>query len=313
MIIPNRLPLAILLCAALCSAERTRANEDVIQITTNGIDLVSYQAAPMSSPKGGDRFKGSDFIHPLKTPSGFVVTDHQSADHPHHFGLWWPWKYIVTEGRKVLCWDLQKGDGIIEAQGGERTARGFSARSIYIDRKAEGGPETLINETLNASLSPIVDRPAHGYFLDLEIVHEVAGDTPLEILKYLYSGFALRGTPEWHAGNSTVLTSEGKDYNTSNFTRARWVRVEGAAGDGSVAGIIMMSHPDNHAHPEKLRTWNQRLHHGAIFINFNSVQDASWTFQPGIKYSRRYRLFVYDGTVATVEAEALWKDYSERR
>ncbi len=302
----------VCLTLAMLASSFAMASEN-LQITVEGEDLLTYQAAPMRAPKGGDRFKGSNFIHPLKTPSGFVVTDHQPADHPHHFGLWWPWKYVVTEGRKVLCWELQKGHGIIEARGAERTKQGFSSTSVYIDRKAKGGPETLINETLNATVGQIVDQPAHGYLLDLEIVHEVAGTSPLEILKYRYSGFALRGTPKWHAKNSTVLTSEGKDYRTSNGTPARWVRVEGDAAEGATAGIIMMSHPDNHAHPEKLRTWNPKTHRGAIFINFNSVQDQSWTFQPGCKYTRNYRLFVYDGKVSVEEAEALWKDYSEIR
>ncbi|MBT3193408.1 MAG: PmoA family protein [Verrucomicrobia bacterium] len=306
----NKTARTILLAASLCTTVLAQSDTDVLQLTIDGQDLVSYQAAPMSSPKGGARFKGSNFIHPLKTPSGFVVTDHQPTDHPHHFGLWWPWKYVVTEGRKVLCWELQKGDGIIEAQGGKQTNRGFTAKSIYIDRKASGGPTPLINELLNVTNSAIVDQPARGYFLDLDIAHEVAGRSPLEILKYRYSGFALRGTPKWHARNSTVLTSGGRDYTASNFTRARWVRVEGDAANGLTAGLIMMSHPGNHAHPERLRTWDPKTHHGAIFINFNPVQDQSWTFQPGKAYTRNYRLFVYDGKVSAEQAEALWKDYA---
>jgi hypothetical protein len=302
---------ALLLAIAACSAVHAESKEDVLQITVDHRALVSYQSAPMASPKGGAAFKGSNFIHPLKTPSGFVVTDLQPDDHLHHFGLWWPWKYVVTQGRKVLCWELQRGDGIIEAQTSERTDSGFTAKSIYVDRKAPGGPATLINETLGVGISSIVDKPARGYCLDLAITHEVTGNSPLEILKYRYSGFALRGTPAWHADNSTVLTSEGNDYTASNTTRARWVRIEGDANKGHTAGVIMMSHPGNHAHPEKLRTWDPKTHKGAIFINFNPVQDASWTFQPDKTYTRRYRLFVYDGKVSTEQAETLWKNYQE--
>ena len=311
MIPARKIALTILITVVACTKTYASAGKEVLQLTIDGQNMGSYQAAPMRAPKGGKRFKGSNFIHPLKTPSGFVVTDSQPDDHPHHFGLWWPWKYVVTNGRKVLCWELQKGDGIIEAQGGEQTDQGFTAKSIYIDRKAPGGPGTLIHETLNVAASTSRNRPARGYLLELEIVHEVAGDAPLEVLKYRYSGFALRGTPQWHAGNSTVLTSAGKDYTASNFTRARWVRVEGDAASGQTAGVIMMSHPDNHAHPEKLRTWDPKTHHGAIFINFNTVQDQSLTFQPGCEYIRRYRLFVYDGKVSVEEAEGLWKDYTE--
>lgn len=52
---------------------------------------------------------------------------------------------------------------------------------------------------------------------------------------------------------------------------------------------------------------------GAIFINFNSAQEESWTFLPGRKYTRRYRLFIYDGTVSAKQAETLWNVYMEMK
>jgi hypothetical protein len=299
--------LSGLICFA---AANCAADENILQIKVDGKDLIGYQAKPMSDPKGGDKFKGSNFIHPLRTPSGFVVTDVQPSDHLHHFGLWWPWKYIETEGRKVLCWELQKGDGIIEAQESKVTPEGFTAKSIYIDRKAKDGPRTLINETINAKVSKIIDQPARGYNLDIEIIHEAAINKPVTVVKYRYSGFALRGTPAWNKDNSTVLTNEGKNYDASNFTRAKWVQVEGNAEEGHKAGLLLMSRPDNQDHPELLRTWNSGTHNGAIFINFNTVQKESWVFEPGKKYTRNFRVFVYDGTLSAEKAEGLWQRYS---
>ncbi len=299
-----------LLLFILLIGSQARANE-TLSVKVDGKELISYQAKPMSEPNGGDKFKGSNFFHPIKTPSGFAVTDLQPKDHLHHFGLWWPWKYVATEGRKVLCWELQKGDGIIEAKESKLTKDGFTAKSVYIDRKAPDGPKILINETLNATVSKIIDKPANGYFLDLEIIHEVVGDKPLEVTKHRYSGFCLRGTHAWNNDNSTVLTSEGKDYTKSNFTKAKWVRVEGATENDNTGGVVMMSRPDNHAHPEKLRTWDPKTHNGAIFVNFNPVKDKSLTIQPKKKHIRHYRLFIYDGKISSEQAEKLWKDYSE--
>lgn len=302
--------LTVAFCSASLSAPLTSNAEETLAIAVDDQDLIQYQSRPMSAPKGGDTFKGSNFIHPLKTPSGFTVTDLQPGDHLHHFGLWWPWKFIETEGRKVLCWELQKGDGIIEAQESRTSPDGFSARSVYIDRKAPGGPDILLNETLNAKVSGMVDQPARGYSLDLEIIHEVVGDLPLTVSKYRYSGFCMRGTPAWNKDNSTVLTSEGKDYSQSNFTRAKWVRIEGQTSDAATGGVLMMSHPDNHSHPEKLRTWDPKTHNGAIFVNFNTVQDTSWVFEPGKPYTRQFGLFVYDGAISAEQAEKRWVDYA---
>ena len=287
-------------------------DSELLKVKVDGADLVCYQAKPMSKPKGGqDQFPGSNFIHPLKTPSGFVVTDLQPGDHLHHFGLWWPWKYIETEGRKVLCWELQKGDGLIQAKESKLTEDGFTAKSVYIDRKAKGGAKVLLHETLNVKVSKIIDKPARGYILDLEIVHEVAGDKPITVSKYRYSGFSFRGTPAWDAKTSSVLTSEGKDYDAANFTRSKWVRVEGQAGEGKTAGVLLMSRSDNQDHPEKLRTWNKKTHHGSIFVNFNTVQEKSWVFEPGKKYPRNFRVFVYDGKVTAEQAEGMWKAYAK--
>jgi len=284
-------------------------DSEVLKVKVGDKELINYQAKPMTKPKGGvEKFPGSNFIHPLKTPAGFVVTDMQPGDHLHHFGLWWPWKYIETEGRKVLCWELQKGDGIIKAQEGKCTDDGFTAKSIYVDRK--GGNKTLLNETLNVKITK-VDKPADGYFMDMEIINEVAVDKPITVTKYRYSGFSLRGTHNWNKDNSKVLTSEGKDYSASNFTRAKWIYVQGAAGKDKTAGVLMMSRPDNQDHPEQLRTWNPKTHNGAIFINFNTVQKKSWVLQPGKKYARNFRVFVYDGKITAEQAEAMWKDYAK--
>ena len=50
---------------------------ETMSIQIDGNDLVTYQAFPMSNPLGGEKFKGSNFIHPLKTPSGFTLTNSQ--------------------------------------------------------------------------------------------------------------------------------------------------------------------------------------------------------------------------------------------
>ena len=285
--------------------------DDVLPVNVEGKALIGYQAKPLSNPAGGEQFKGSDFIHPLKTPSGFTVTCIQPDDHRHHFGVWWPWKYVEVEGRKILCWELQGGEGLIQAQESKVTENGFTATSIYIDRKAPGGPKTLINETVNATVSKITQTPAVGYFLDLEIIQEVAFTSAVTVTKYSYSGFSFRGAISWNKDNSTILTSAGTERSNSDGTAAKWVRIEGKTGEGDkTAGVVMMSRADNREHPEKLRTWNEKTLNGRVFVNFNPVREKDWIMEPGKKYTRNYRLFVYDGSVSEKQAEDLWKEYS---
>ena len=301
----NRIIILLLSLASVCLAETT----EQVAMGTGGKELVFYQAKPMGSPVGGEEFKGSNFIHPLKTPSGFVVTDLQPGDHKHHFGLWWPWKHVQTGERKVLCWELQKGDGLIQAQSHESGPGWLTAKSDYIDRKAPGAAAVLLRETTKIKVSEVIESTVRGYFLDLEIIHRTAGDQPITVTPYRYSGFAYRGTPFWKNENSTVLTSEGMNRDKSNFTRARWVRVQGDTDQGGKAGVLLMSRPDNRDHPENLRTWS-RGHEGAVFINFNTVMKKAWVFEPVKSYKRNYRLFVYDGSLSGDDAEVLWKGYA---
>jgi len=184
-------------------------------------------------------------------------------------------------------------------------------KSVYIDRKAEGGPAVRLLETTTLKVSDIVDQPARGYYLDITIAHEVAGDKPITVEQFRYSGFGYRGAEIWNKFNSTVLTSRGLERHSSNASPAHWVRVQGTNGLGGSAGLLMMGHPDNRAHPEKLRTWDDRFYNGAVFINFNPVMDEPWVFESGQTYTRSYRLFVYDGELSKEAAEAIWKAYSE--
>lgn len=278
-------------------------------VSVDKAGLVQYQASPMQEPAGGDAFKGSNFIHPLKTPSGFVVTDFQPEDHLHHFGLWWPWKHIEVNGRQILCWELQQGDGIIEAKGHKVIKNGIEAVSHYIDRKAEGAPVVHLLETTRITTSPVRKAPAKGYFLNIQINERAAGEDTVTVTPYRYSGFSIRCTPFWKNENSSLLTSEGKSQVGSNFTEARWVRIEGETNKGASAGVLIMSHPSNRSHPEMLRTW-ENSHGGVHFVNFNPVQEKPWVFEPGSNYQRKYRLFVYDGTITPDQAEDLWQRYS---
>lgn len=292
-------------CTVSCCAE-----EGMVFISIAGRDLVGYQLRPMLAPKGGDRFKGSNFIHPLKTPSGFTVTALQPADHLHHFGLWWPWKKIKVDGREIICWELQKGEGLIQCREAAMQQNGFVARSDYIDRTAPGGPLVVLKEKATVQTKEFSRDGADGYMLDIELVHRCATEHPIEIVKYRYSGFAIRATADWNRDNSSILTSEGKGRYEANFTRAAWLRAEGRSTGAGTAGILMMSHLSNHSHPEHLRTWDKQ-HNGAVFVNFNPVQKASWQFQPGRDYVRRYRVFVYDGTVTAEQAGQLWDAYTQ--
>lgn len=298
------------MCLSLGIFASVEAAEGLVPLSVDGEPLAYYQSQPLTDPVGGAAYKGSNFIHPLKTPSGFVVSRIQPDDHLHHFGLWWPWKYIEMDGRSILFWELQREDGIIEAVGSEPIEGGIEAKSVYLDRKNPGGATVILEETSRIKTSGILTTPARGYNLDVEISHRTVGDRTLTVTPYRYSGFSFRGTENWHMRNSTILTSAGEERATANFSYAKWVLVQGKQAGGSAAGVLLMSNPRNPTHPEKLRTWADSSD-GAAFINFNTVGDDEWVFEPDKDYVRNFRVYVFDGEISAEQAETVWQTYSD--
>lgn len=307
----NRTIHQLTLIAAIAAFSFTPAfTSEPLTLHSSGLEVLRYQAAPLANPVGNekfpaDKFQASHFIHPLKTPSGFVITEIQPEDHLHHFGVWWPWKMIQNGDRALITWELQREEGFVRSTGAKKAGNRIIAEAEHVDLLADDGPEVLLHETATITVSDTIDHPAKGYYVDISIEQTPAVDRNVIVTQYRYSGFTVRGTLFWDAENSSLLTSHDMDSENGNGTRARWVRFQGAKPAGGSAGFVMMSHPGNHNHPEQIRIWDN----GQPFINFNPVMSESWVLRPGNRYTRNYRLFVYDGEVSAGEADNLWEVY----
>ena len=211
----------------------------------------------LSAPKGGEKFAGSAFLHPLRTPSGFEWTTIQPADHMHHFGLWWPWKYIEVDGAKYNCWEIQEGQGAHVA----RSVKPISNNSGKLEweflnetvvKKPQSAPLTVIRESAQVGLF----QDGDAQVIDISLRQKATG-SPVTILNYRYSGFSWRGPASWNKDNSTMITSGGKGRDDANGTPARWVVVSGPTPEGS-ASVLMMSAAETAGTPEQLRVWDSK-------------------------------------------------------
>lgn len=270
--------------------------------------MLAWQKAPLAQPVGGEKFAGCAFLHPLRTPSGFEWTAIQPDDHKHHFGLWWPWKYIEANGEKYNCWEIQEGQGAHVA----RSAKLLSDMPEWeflnetVVKKPGTPPLTVIRETARVGLSIHGDAEV----LDISIAQKAAG-SPVTIVEYRYSGFSWRGPVSWNKDNSTMTTSEGKGRDNANGTPARWVVVSGPTPHGS-ASVLMMSAAVNLAGtPEKLRVWDSKNGNGMPFVNFNPVMEKPLPLDdahPAVS-NRKYRVIAADHVIEAAAAEAEWKKW----
>lgn len=278
-----------------------------IEAKLDGKAVFAWQAQPLAKPAGGEKFKGSAFLHPLRTPSGFEWTAIQPADHLHHFGLWWPWKYIEVDGAKYNIWEIQEGQG------------GNFARSVKTLPSAADKPQwEFINETVikkpgAAPLTAIQESAQVGLtvtgdsqILDISIRQKAAA-SPVKIVEYRYSGFSWRGPLSWNKDNSTMTTSEGKGRDNANGTPARWVVVSGPAPNGS-ASVLMMTAAET---PGKVRVWDSKAQGGNPFVNFNPVMEKPLPLDeahPAVS-NRKYRVIAADRVIDAAAAESAWKKW----
>jgi Methane oxygenase PmoA len=274
-------------------------------------NALSWRVTPLPSPAGGEKFAGSAFFPSLRTPSGFELNCIQPKDHLHHFGLWWPWKFIETGGTRHNTWELQEGQGAHQAKSAKLISSDagtlrWEMKNQFIAKSADVSSRAAIDETATITLSRVAD----SHVLDIEI-QQAPVSAPVSISSYRYSGFSWRGTSAWNKDNSTLLTSGGKGRDNANGTPARWLLVSGTTPNGKATMLIMSAAADIAGSEEKVRVWDSRAENGAPFANFNPVMDKPMTLDSNHKAvsHRKYRIVAADRAMDATEAEAAWKDW----
>jgi hypothetical protein len=287
------------------------ADQARIEFPEEKAPVFGWQKSLMAEPKGGEKFATSAFVHPLTTPGGFVVTDLQPADHMHHLGIWWPWKFVEVDGKKFNIWEIQEGQGAHVARGvklisssPERAEWEFQNETIIKPKDKE--PKGVIRETARVT----VVRREDATVLDITL-RQQAVDAAVNIMPHRYSGFSWRGTHDWNKDNSIMISSGGKGRDDANGTPARWLAVSGPA-PGGMASVLILSAAEKLAGTlENLRVWDSKNHNGAPFVNFNPVMQKPLPLDeahPAVSH-RAYRIIAADRAMDAATAEAEWKKW----
>jgi hypothetical protein len=298
-----------MMAAAMTGAAMAADDSTRIEVKSGDAVTFAWQAKPLSEPKGGEKFAGSAFLHSLRTPSGFEWTTIQPADHLHHFGLWWPWKFIEVDGAKFNCWEIQEGQGGHVARSVNPLSNGkqeWEFLNETVIKKPDAAPLAVIKEIAQVS----VEVKGDAQVIDISLRQKAAGSA-VTIVNYRYSGFSWRGPASWDKDNSTMTTSEGKGRDDANGNPARWVMVSGPTPNGSASVLIMSAAAELADTPERLRVWDSKAHNGAPFLNFNPVMKTALPLDdahPAVSH-RKYRVIAADRVIDATAAEAEWRKW----
>lgn len=285
-------------------------------VKSNGKNILQYNFKNALLPAGvSDIYNRAGYIHPLWSPKGEVLTRIQPPDHYHHVGIWNPWTHTEYKGKVIDFWNLNKGEGTVRPSSIISTTSndlfgGFKVLHDHIDLNGmtPEGMEVALKEEWNVRVWNIADD---AWLIDFASTMNCATDSAFTITEYRYQGFGFRATEKWDDKTANLLTSEGKDKEDGNSTRARWCDVNGVSDFGT-SGVLFITHPSNYNYPEPIRIWPVGANKGKenVFFNFNPSMDRNWVLEPGNDYQLKYRMFVYDGKIDKSKAEQLWQDFA---
>src|SRR5262245_28601947 len=252
-----------------------RADEDVITLSSGDKPIVIYRRRHVVPPADLDpKYGRSGHLHPVYTPGGRIVTDEFPPDHAHQSGIFLAYTLTEFEGRKPDFWNLAGGTGrvrfgrLLETFSGPVFA-GFRAEHEHVDLTVPDG-KVALREEFDVRVWN-TGGPGAGYWLvDLHSTQRTTGESPLKLPMYHYGGAAVRGARSWGGDAARFVTSEGKGRIDGNHARSRWVDLSGPV-DGGVAGIAMMTHPDNFRFPEPVR-----LHPTMPYFVYTPSQLGDW-------------------------------------
>lgn len=276
-------------------------------------EIARYQAepGPLPRPDIDKAYRRGGYLHPLRTPSGAIVTDDYPVNHTHHHGIWMPWTKVVFQGRATDFWNMGQKKGRVEFDGIDSIAfhegvATLTTRHRFVDLTS-GSPVTALHETWQVTVRAFGgSAPRHQ--IDLVSTQTCATSDSVELPEYHYGGLGFRGLAAWDGReNCRFLTSEGiTDRIQGNESRGKWCWIGGSVpASGATAGVTMLCHADNFRFPQPMR-----LHPKEPFFCYAPQQLGPMAIRPGESYVSRYRIVITDGEVRAPQAEAWWTDFS---
>ena len=288
------------------------SKEGAFSFTKLKSPILTYQSKETALPRGNIKpeYKRGGYIHPVTTPSGVPLTDDYPRNHVHHHGIWAAWTKTEFDGRKPDFWNMGNKSGTVKPTSLDTTwtgavFSGLKSRHAYIDLSS-ASPVTVLDESWEIRVYNVpLTKPRPYYIFDLFVVQKTTTDKPLHLPKYRYGGVGFRGHWDWNgAKNTFFLTSEGKNRSNGHATTAKWCHISGYVDD-SLAGLAILSHPDNFRHPESMR-----IHPTEPFFNWAPSQQGDWSISPDAPFIATYRFVVMDGAPDAELFDRLWQDFA---
>ncbi len=288
--------LACLLVSGGCASHPgvdVRRTESTLELGVPEGAVATYVLRPPAD--SGLPLEAAGYFHPLRSPSGDVVTDFVPSDHRHHRGLFLAW--VEMHGAK---------DADFWGWGQHAPIRG---RRI-VNRDATATPDGFVSHNdwmaddavvLRETLTTRVSRQEGLNVLDLE--YRFVPESDLTLSRWAFSGFCLRVRKDGDLRISdrkgvVGLPNPSHVEPSSDWPDAPWYAAEQTLSNGHQIGAVVFNHPGN---PPTL--WHN--HRDVRMINPCIVAPSSVRLAAGRPLTLRYRVATFDGPLPKAAVERL--------
>jgi hypothetical protein len=229
------------------------------------------------------------FLHPLRTPSGLVLTRDAPPDHPWHHGLWFTVKFVNGENfwEEYDQYGVLRHDGppAVDVDGGAVKVVG-KVQWIRPDRET-----VVIDEDRTLTHRALAND---SYAVDLDTTLTPRVDVVLDRTPFTtwggYGGLTLRGSEQW--SGTRLLLAEGGSHQQVHGIPARWCDLSNAGG-----GVAFFDHPTNPRHPVPWYGSTRAESYGdgwANFVNAAFLWGGAMALAAEEPLRLRHRVLVHD-------------------
>ncbi|MFK5922091.1 MAG: PmoA family protein [Verrucomicrobiota bacterium] len=303
-----------MLCLSLVATQRGAAdggvtvkqNEEGFAISEEGRPVLFYQIKAKSQE---EKFKRANYVHPLYSLGGEVLTEDFPKDHLHHRGVFWAWHTLTVGGEYAgdnwVCddfeWDLQEAKVVK----GKANVGGVETRWLWKSPKvvdAKGEMKAMVEEITTVRVGT---RRDHYRLVDFEIrlkalLDEVRMAGSLD--EKGYGGFSVR----MHRPKDMVFTGDIGVVKPQRLAveGGEWMDMSGSLTSEGKSGLTILCHPSLPIFPQK---WLLRM---------GAQQNPRWPgnkpvlLPKGEEVILRYRLVIHDDQLKAEDISRLQDEYA---
>ncbi|MEX2234790.1 MAG: DUF6807 family protein [Cyclobacteriaceae bacterium] len=277
---------------------------DGIEISEGSSKILFYQVHPKSE---NGKYERTNYVHPLYSLSGNIITEDFPEDHPHHHGIFWSWHQILYNDKPIadgwmsenISWEVLKSD-VTKQKNTITLTNEVLWKSVLNSNQKEGivrENSTIIVHKANASYRLIdFDIKLAALKDNLKIG---GSDDPKG-----YGGFSLR----FKLPDDIRFLSRDKEVVAEELAvqAGPWLDFYGSFEGKNLpeSGVAVFSHPSNPGHPQPWILRNQKSMQNPAFPGNVPVELS----KAGLRF--KYRLVIHGQNVNIKDIQKLYEEYA---